>query len=257
MIARIKNNAEFERKRRPINPGYKEEVCFGVYAVIESKGFLKRHKNVLSYTSHGFLYFDFDEVEIVDDSIPSGWIEMNQKMKAESTYEPGIWKFDKFLGPKEFIENSHCLLDFMINDSCDEFFKDYLRKNAIIHSSGFCPDVILKLSSSLNSVETEKVIQETASLLLLDYSLYIQPIGHEDCWKNCAKVIELAYDRDLYVFIPRLLCWIKNLETPGASIIFDRLKNLPRDSIQTDLFNAMELALAENNVGWFANLMDI
>ncbi|MHC1735521.1 MAG: hypothetical protein AB9921_07635 [Erysipelotrichaceae bacterium] len=257
MIVRIKNNAEFIRKRRPLNPGYKEEVCLGVYAVIESKGLLKTHKYVLSYTNHGFLYFDFDEVEIVDDSIPSGWIEMNQKMKAESTYEPGVWKFNRYLGPKEFIENSRCLLDFIINDSCDEFFRDYLRRNVIIHSSGFCPNAILKLSSSLNSLEVEKVIKETASLELLDYSLYIQPIGHEECWSNCAKVINLASDQDLYVFIPRLLGWIKNLETPGARIVFDRVRKIPRESIQTDLNDAMELAITEDNQVWFANLMDI
>ncbi len=257
MIARIKNNAEFIRKRRPLNSGYKEEVCLGVYAVIESKGLLKTHKDVLSYTNFGFLYLSFDEIEIVDDSIPSGWIEMNQKMKSESSYEPGVWKFDRYLGPKEFMENPRCFRDFMINDSCDEFFREYLRKNDIIHSGGFCPNAILKLSSSLDILEVEKVIQETASLELLDYSLYIQPIGHEECWKNCAKVIELANDRDLYVFVPRLLGWIKNLETPGARIIFDRLRKMSRDSIQTDLYNAMEIAITKNNQVWFENLMNI
>ena len=43
-------------------------------------------------------------------------------------------------------------------------------------------------------------------------------------WHNCARAIAQRPDEELRHYLPQLLDWLRDMETPGAAIIYDRLQ---------------------------------
>ena len=48
----------------------------------------------------------------------------------------------------------------------------------------------------------------------------------------CARVIALKSDEELYPYLPVLFEWLQDINWPGATIIFDRLLQMPFSEIE-------------------------
>ena len=59
-------------------------------------------------------------------------------------------------------------------------------------------------------------------------NVFIQPLDYKhnkNVWENCAKILAERNDEELRPYITSLLEWLKDMNWPGAFIIFERLKN--------------------------------
>lgn len=57
-----------------------------------------------------------------------------------------------------------------------------------------------------------------------DISPLVQPAAEVDVWVSCAQILYEKSDDILEPHLRKLVEWILDLNLPGASIIFDRLK---------------------------------
>ena len=54
-------------------------------------------------------------------------------------------------------------------------------------------------------------------------SVLIMPIEIKSVWENCAKVLAEKSDEKLRIYYIDLMKWLKDLNWPGAYVIYDRL----------------------------------
>jgi len=91
-------------------------------------------------------------------------------------------------------------------------------------------NIFLNLSwnASLNS--QNKAINELASVESLDPNELIQPISKE-YWENAAKVLNMIGYPRVEAAISGLFSWLQDMNWPGAMIVMELLKSLPKDVI--------------------------
>ncbi len=85
--------------------------------------------------------------------------------------------------------------------------------------------------------------------------VFIRPKGkcyHQNVWENCAKILCNRTDGELVLYITELLCWIKDLDAPGARRIFERL--ICCRSEVFDYFIAEYLKKSRFDFDWMQNL---
>ena len=64
-------------------------------------------------------------------------------------------------------------------------------------------------------------------------NVFFQPLSCVDCkstWNNCAIIISEKEDFDLYPYLMEMFEWLKDMNWPGAQIIFERLKRFRKDT---------------------------
>lgn len=62
-------------------------------------------------------------------------------------------------------------------------------------------------------------------------SVLIMPIEDKSVWENCAKVLASKSDDELDRYFIKLFEWIKDMNWPGADIIYRRLSLVPSQKI--------------------------
>ena len=87
---------------------------------------------------------------------------------------------------------------------------------------------------------------------------FFQPISDcygKDIWENCASIICERSDKELQYYLHDMLCWIQDMNWPGADIIQRRLINFSdTDNLANEIaFIVPHLAKEEDYV-WIENL---
>lgn len=83
-------------------------------------------------------------------------------------------------------------------------------------------DKIFEYLSWDNSNEIQKRGIELASNIN-NLSVLIMPIENKSIWENCAKVLISKSDEKLELYFVELFEWLKDMNWPGAYLIYDRL----------------------------------
>jgi len=84
--------------------------------------------------------------------------------------------------------------------------------------------------------------------------LILPPERSKAVWENCAKVIISKRDEELKPYLPLLFEWLKDLNWPGAMLIFDRLAQIPFANIKTEYEIKKLQAQKADDAGWIWSL---
>lgn len=76
-------------------------------------------------------------------------------------------------------------------------------------------------------------------------------------WDKYARIISTKNDEDLISFLPVMFDWIENIETPGAIIIYYRLKSFSKKRINEKLEIKIEETLINKKYIWTLWLIDL
>lgn len=113
---------------------------------------------------------------------------------------------------------------------------------------------IFKCLSWYASIDSQmKAINELASMANLIPSTLIQPSGKE-YWENAARTLSVIGYPRIEEAIPGLFNWLQDLNWPGALIIMELLKSLPKEAIILHLESAASEALNTYDDEWLINL---
>ena len=127
-------------------------------------------------------------------------------------------------------------------------------------------DEIFEFLSWNNSDEIQKRGIELANCISY-LSVLIMPIENKSVWENCAKVLIGKSDDELELYLFELFGWLKDMNWPGAYLIYDRLISFPTEKFlppyQHSLFEAKqmkdhiwEMVLNDLFVEFIFNLID-
>ena len=83
-------------------------------------------------------------------------------------------------------------------------------------------DKIFEFLSWNNSKEVQEYGVELANNIK-NLSVLIMPIENKSIWENCAKVLISKNDEELERYFIKLFEWLKDMNWPGAYLIYDRL----------------------------------
>lgn len=87
---------------------------------------------------------------------------------------------------------------------------------------------------------------------------FIQPIvaggNSKSAWGPCAMVIALKPDEELEGYLHLLLKWLRDMNWPGAEIIFDRLSKIPMEIMEESLAFSILCAKQEKDRSWLNTL---
>ena len=87
-------------------------------------------------------------------------------------------------------------------------------------------------------------------------SVLIMPIEDKSTWVNCAKVLVSKSDRELEPYFLALFEWLKDMNWPGASLIYDRLIKVKEESLLLSLKTSLHIAIRMHDEIWKKVLED-
>ena len=91
-----------------------------------------------------------------------------------------------------------------------------------------------------------------------DISVFLQPNlpqYNKNVWDNCAIIVSSRTDDELIPHICELLCWIQDLNWPGACCILDRLNDFKdKKCMVPALISCIEMAHETGDEIWESNL---
>lgn len=87
-------------------------------------------------------------------------------------------------------------------------------------------------------------------------SVLIQPIESKSIWENCAKVLVSKTDEELQIYLIDLFEWLQDMNWPGADIVYERLKSMPVQYIETAYRICLSIAKRTQDVVWEKILID-
>lgn len=87
-------------------------------------------------------------------------------------------------------------------------------------------------------------------------SVLIQPIESKAIWENCAKVLASKNDQELAGYLIDLFEWLQDMNWPGAEIIYERLKMMPKENIKTCYDICLSIAERTEDLVWKKVLVD-
>ena len=114
-----------------------------------------------------------------------------------------------------------------------------------------CIDEIFEMISVLNDKETQfRGIEEGKKVKHL--SIFFQPIdvGGIYLWENCAKIITSKSDDELEQYIIPMFEWLKDMNWPGAEIIYERLKSMPFEFVKIDYDICLQMSEQSRDEVW-------
>ena len=88
-------------------------------------------------------------------------------------------------------------------------------------------------------------------------SVLIMPIESKSVWENCANVLAEKSDEKLRIYYIDLMKWLKDLNWPGAYVIYDRLTRVGDKSFTGAYRYCCRLAEQTNDMPWKAALNDM
>lgn len=87
-------------------------------------------------------------------------------------------------------------------------------------------------------------------------SVFFQPIESKSVWENCAKVLIEKSDLELERYLVDLFKWLQDMNWPGAMLIYDRLKGMPRELVQFAYSVCLDQAISTGDDCWKETLED-
>jgi hypothetical protein len=103
----------------------------------------------------------------------------------------------------------------------------------------------------------QKAMEELTNEITEDnIEMLIQPLGKQ-YWENSAKVIrKVGYPKN-YKAIAGLLCWLQDMNWPGAWISLECLQNIDYQVLSPFVEAAMKEALNKNDEMWIEALKQL
>lgn len=114
-------------------------------------------------------------------------------------------------------------------------------------------NIFMNLSWNVSLDSQKKAIYELASMVNLNPSTLIQPLSKE-YWENAAKVLNMIGYPRIEGAIPGLFSWLQDMNWPGALIVMELLKSLPKEAIMQHLESAASEAVSTDDDIWLINL---
>ena len=116
-------------------------------------------------------------------------------------------------------------------------------------------DQLFEMLSSNNEEKIQmQAIEEAKKIKNL--SVLIQPIESKSIWENCAKVLASKSDQELAIYLIDMFQWLQDMNWPGADIIYERLRNMPIQSIQSAYNISLSMAEHTGDLVWKKILID-
>ena len=116
-------------------------------------------------------------------------------------------------------------------------------------------DEIFKYLSWNNNNETQAYGIELASNID-NLSVLIMPIEDKSIWENCAKVLIDKNDEKLQLYLFKLFEWLKDMNWPGADLIYNRLIGMSTEIIYPVYHDSILLAKQTSDHIWEMALKD-
>ncbi|MBQ3528593.1 MAG: DUF5071 domain-containing protein [Clostridia bacterium] len=114
-----------------------------------------------------------------------------------------------------------------------------------------------QLSNEENEAKAQKGIdaaKQIKNLFPFMQPIIVPPEKSKLVWEPCAKIIAMRSDKELEPFMFKLLEWIQDLNWPGAIIIYDRLTQIPFNTMEFALKHSHRIAERTNDLCWLAVL---
>ena len=118
-------------------------------------------------------------------------------------------------------------------------------------------DYIMSLIDWNQSSEKQKTgIQMAKNIQSIN--VFLQPCNknyNKNVWDNCAQILSERTDDELSFYFEELMCWLQDMNWPGAFCIFDRLKKmLDVPGFQYSYNVCIKCAKALDDEAWINNL---
>jgi len=117
-------------------------------------------------------------------------------------------------------------------------------------------DKIFEYLSWNNSDEIQKRGIELASNIK-NLSVLIMPIENKSIWENCAKVLISKSDEQLELYFAELFEWLKDMNWPGAYLIYDRLICVSTEKFLHKYQYSLSIAKKTEDYAWEMALKDL
>ncbi len=117
-----------------------------------------------------------------------------------------------------------------------------------------------QLSNEENETKAQKGIdaaKQIQNLFPFMQPIVIHPEKSKMVWEPCAKIVAMRSDEELKPFTFMLLEWIQDLNWPGAMIIYNRLTQIPYNTIEFALKHSRIKAEQTNDSCWLGVLDDL
>lgn len=116
-------------------------------------------------------------------------------------------------------------------------------------------DQIFEMLSWNNDNEMQiKGIEEAKKVKHL--SVFLQPIESKSVWENCAKVLISKSDEELALYLVSMFMWLQDMNWPGAYLIYDRLKIMPKEFTDMAYKISLSAAVETGDTMWEYALRD-
>lgn len=116
-------------------------------------------------------------------------------------------------------------------------------------------DQIFDMLSWNNEEEIQRQgIQEAKKIKHL--SVLFQPIESKSIWENCAKVLVSKGDQELDFYLLPMFQWLQDMNWPGAELIYERLKRMSVDQLETAYKISLSIAESTGDIVWKKVLID-
>lgn len=86
------------------------------------------------------------------------------------------------------------------------------------------------------------------------FILPVLPANSKSIWENCAKVLVDKSNEELQPYLIKLFEWLKDMNWPGADLIFNRLILIPKESILPAYKYCASLAEKTDDFAWNLSL---
>lgn len=116
-------------------------------------------------------------------------------------------------------------------------------------------DEIMDMLDWNNSVD-EQIKGVELAKKIKHLSVLFQPIENKSIWENCARVIISKSNQELELYLISMFEWLKDMNWPGAYLIYDRLKSMPEQLITFAYSICLSMAEQTCDYSWKQVLKD-
>lgn len=151
------------------------------------------------------------------------------------------------------IKEAKLLHEFIWLETLVELGKFHGIQNVITDSD---IDYIMYLMNA-ESDEDEQIKGIELAKNIKDLSILFNPIKSKSLCENCAKVIISKSDKELKPYLMIMFDWIKDLNWPGAYLIYERLKTMPEQFTEDAYSICLSTAEQTDDYTWKQVLEDL
>ncbi|QVK19002.1 DUF5071 domain-containing protein [Mycoplasmatota bacterium] len=119
--------------------------------------------------------------------------------------------------------------------------------------------LLLQLSWNNPKEIQEKAVNELVEMEDLDLTLLLLPLEPfgKCCWENAAKVLYRKEYPKVKDIIPQLFEWLQFMNWPGAYIIVELLKTIPKHILMLSIESTVKVAISEEDEDWLLSLNEL